>query len=86
MSSLTKIQGEIKQMFDKASDELNLMITNKIKSLDLIDNLMGFKIIIEEIEKINNNERLEVKKIEEIIRKVLGEFKTEKTAKIEKWS
>ena len=73
-------------MFDKASDGLNLMITNKIKSLDLIDNLMDFNIIIEEIEKLNNNERLEVKKIEEITRKVLGEFKTEKTVKIEKWS
>ena len=76
----------MKQMFDKASDGLNLMITNKIKSLDLIDNLMDFNIIIEEIEKLNNNERLEVKKIEEITRKVLGEFKTEKTVKIEKWS
>ena len=49
-------------MFDKASDGLNLMITNRIKILDLIDNLIDLKIISEKIQKINNNERLEVKK------------------------
>ena len=48
----------MKSMFDNASDELNLMITNKIKSLDFMDNLIDLKIIMEEIEKINNNERL----------------------------
>ena len=58
MSSPTKLQGEMKSMFDNASDELNLMITNKIKSLDFMDNLIDLKIIMEEIEKINNNERL----------------------------
>ena len=59
MSSQTKIQGE---MCDKASDGFNLMMANKIKSLDLIDNLIDLKIIIKEIEKTNNNERIEVKK------------------------
>ena len=34
MPSLTKIKGEMKSMFDKASDGLNLMITNKINSLE----------------------------------------------------
>ena len=58
MSSPTKLQGEMKSMFDNASDELNLMITSKIKSLDFMDNLIDLKIIMEEIEKINNNERL----------------------------
>ena len=58
MSSPTKLQGEMKSMFDNASDELNLMITDKIKSLDFMDNLIDLKIIMEEIEKINNNERL----------------------------
>ena len=58
MSSPTKLQGEMKSMFDNASDELNLMITNKIKSLDFMDSLIDLKIIMEEIEKINNNERL----------------------------
>ena len=74
MSNLTKIQGEMKSMFDDAPNKLNLMITYEIKSLDLIDNLIDFKIIIKEIEKINKNERLE-----DMIRKVLYEFKTEKT-------
>ena len=74
MSNLTKIQGEMKSMFDDAPNKLNLMITYKIKSLDLIGNLIDFKIIIKEIEKINKNERLE-----DMIRKVLYEFKTGKT-------
>ena len=69
ISSLTKIQGEPKSIFDEASDELNLMIKNKIKSLDVIDNLMSLKVIIEEIEKINNNEILETEKTEDMIRK-----------------
>ena len=79
MSSLTKLQEKMKSTFDKASDELNLMITNKIKSLDLIDNLVDLKIKMEKIEKISNNGRLEVKKIEDMMRNVLDEFKTENT-------
>ena len=82
MSSLTKLQEEMKSTFDKASDELNLMITNKIKSLDLIDNLVDLKIKMEKIEKISNNGRLEVKKIEDMIRNVLDEFKTENTEEL----
>ena len=79
MSNLTKIQGEMISMFDDAPNKLNLMITYETKSLDLIDNLIDFKIIIKEIEKINKNERLE-----DMIRKVLYEFKTEKT-EVLKW-
>ena len=79
MPNLTKAQGEMKSMFDDAPNKLNLMITYKIKSLDLIDNLIDFEIIIKEIEKINKNERLE-----DMIRKVLYEFKTEKT-EVLKW-
>ena len=41
----------------------------------MIDCLIDLKIIIEELHKINNNEKLEVKKIEVMIRKVLKEFK-----------
>ena len=74
MPNLTKAQGEMKSMFDDAPNKLNLMITYKIKSLDLIGNLIDLKIIIKEIEKINKNERLE-----DMIRKVLYEFKTGKT-------
>ena len=69
-------------MFHKASDGLNLMITNKIESLDSIEYLIYLKTKVETIEKINKNERLEVKKIEYIVREILDEFKTEKT---EKW-
>ena len=55
ISNLTKIQEGTKLIFSKALDELNLMMKNKIKSQDLIDCLVCLKIIIEEIEKINNN-------------------------------
>ena len=47
MSSLTKIQGEMKPMFHKASDGLNLMITNKIESLDSIEYLIYLKTKVE---------------------------------------
>ena len=68
----------MKSMFNKASDGLNLMITNKIKSLDLIDSLIDLENIRRD-RKNNNNERLEVKKIEDMIRKVSDGFKAEKT-------
>ena len=68
----------MKSMFNKASDGLNLMITNKIKSLDLIDSLTDLENIRRD-RKNNNNERLEVKKIEDMIRKVSDGFKAEKT-------
>ena len=51
MSNLTKIQREMKSMFDKASYGLNLMITNRIKNLGLIDCLIDLKVIIKQIEK-----------------------------------
>ena len=51
MSSLTKIQGEMKPMFHKASDGLNLMITNKIESLDSIEYLIYLKTKVEKIDK-----------------------------------
>ena len=68
----------MKSMFNKASDGLNLMITNKIKSLDLIDSLTDLENIRRD-RKNNNNEILEVKKIEDMIRKVSDGFKAEKT-------
>ena len=51
MSSLTKIEKlerEVKSIFNKASDELNLMMAIKIErelSKKFKDNLIGFKII-----------------------------------------
>ena len=74
MSNLTKIQREIKSMVDKTSYGLNLMITNRIKSLGLIDCLIDLKVIIKQIEKTNNNERLQMKETEGMIRKVLKEL------------
>ena len=49
MSNLAKRQEEMKSMFDKSLDGFDLMITNKIKSLDLIDSLIDLKIIMEQI-------------------------------------
>lgn len=49
MSNLAKLQEEMKSIFDKSSDGFDLMITNKIKSLDLIGSLIDLKIIMEEI-------------------------------------
>ena len=72
MSNL--IQREMKSMVDKVSYGLNLMITNRIKSLGLIDCLIDLKVIIKQIEKINNNERLQMKETEGMIRKVLKEL------------
>ena len=48
----------MKSIFDKASFGLNLMITNKLKIPDLVDCLIDLKIVVEETEKINNNEKL----------------------------
>ena len=41
------------------------------------------EIIIEEIEKINNNERLEIEKTEAIIKKVSEESRTKETENLE---
>ena len=62
MSTLTKTQKEesMDLKIDKASDKLNLKarkLTNKFNN-----SLIDLKIIIKEIEKINNNKRLKMKK------------------------
>ena len=67
-----------------ALDELNP--TNKMERKlvkKIIDSLVDLRMMIEEIEKINNNKRLEVEKIKDTTRKVLKEFKTEKTEELE---
>ena len=59
MSNLTKMKGQTKLIFDKAFNERNLKVR---KSRDKFNNsLIELEIIIEDIEKINNNERLGVK-------------------------
>ena len=83
MSSLTKTQKEesIDLKIDKASDELNLKarkLANKFNN-----SVIDLEIMIAEIEKINNNKRLEIKKTKSITEKILQEFKTEKTEELE---
>ena len=66
---------------EKVLDELNLKarkLTNKFNN-----SLMDLEIIIEQIEKISNNKRLEIKKTKCLIKKVLEEFKTERTKGLE---
>ena len=65
---------------DKVSDEINLKarkVPNKFNN-----SLIDLEIIIDEVEKINNNERLEIKKPKVMIRTVLDKFKTEKTEEL----
>ena len=62
MSSFIKIQKEI-------SYDLNLKVRKLANKFN--NSLVDLKIIIEEIEKINNNERLKTEKREGSTRKVL---------------
>ena len=74
MSSLIKTQEEI-------LNELHLKVrklTNKFNNI-----LTELEIIIEEIEKVNNNERLKKEKPEGMIRKVSAEYRTKKTEELE---
>ena len=45
-----------------SAQNLNLMITNKTKCLELIDALTELEVIIEDRSKINDNKILEIKK------------------------
>lgn len=49
-----------------------------------MDNLIDLRIIMEEIGKINNNEKLKIEKIKGITRKALKVFKTEQTEELER--
>ena len=53
-------------------------LTNKFNN-----SIMDLEIILQEVEKINNNKRLGIKKAKAIIKKVLEEFKTEKAEELE---
>ena len=83
MSSLTKTQKEesMDLKIGKVLDNLNIRarkLTNKFNN-----SLMDLEIIIEEIQKINNNKRLEIQKTKGIVKKVLENLKTEKTEELE---
>ena len=49
-----------------------------------MDNLIDLRIIMEEIGKINNNEKLKIEKIKGITRKTLKVFKIEQTEELER--
>ena len=68
MWSLTKIQEEI-------SNRMNLKLRKLASNFN--NSLIDLEIIIEEREKINNNERLEIEKTEGMTRKVLEELEWE---------
>ena len=68
MWSLTKIQEEI-------SNRINLRLRKLASNFN--NSLIDLEIIIEEREKINNNERLEIEKTEGMTRKVLEELEWE---------
>ena len=68
MWSLTKIQEEI-------SNRMNLKLRKLASNFN--NSLIDLEIIIEEREKINNNERLETEKTEGMTRKVLEELEWE---------
>ena len=63
MSSLTKIEREMKSIFIKTLDEIDLAMTTKMEG-KLInkfnDSLTDLRIITEEIEKIENSVVLEI--------------------------
>ena len=75
MSSLRKTQKE------ESRDELNLRARKIINKFN--NSLMDLEIIIKKMEKINNNKRLVIKKSKMHNKKVLEEFKTEKTEELE---
>ena len=56
---------------------ISLMIINRTKCLELIDNLMNLKTLMGKIDKGYNNKLSKVGKIKRITRKVLDETKTE---------
>ena len=49
-----------------------------------MDNLIDLRIIMEEIGKINNNEKLKIEKIKGITRKALKVFKIEQTEELDR--
>ena len=85
-TTIQKLEREIKSKFEKASDQINLIMAIKMERkliLKIKDSLTNLKAILEEIEKLKNNARLEIKKIKYIAKKELKEVKTEKINKLE---
>ena len=61
------------------------MIAREITKIYIyMDNLIDLRIIMEEIGKINNNEKLKIEKIKGITRKALKVFKIEQTEELDR--
>ena len=54
---------------------ISLMVINKRNSLELIDNLMDLKVLMDKIDQLSDDKMLKVTEIERITRKVLDEIK-----------
>ena len=65
------------------AQNLNSMITNKAKCLELIDALTRLKIIIEDRNKTNDNKILEIEETEKVIENALKEFMEDKEDELE---
>ena len=65
------------------AQNLNSMITNKAKCLELIDVLTRLKIIIEDRNKTNDNKILEIEETEKVIENALKEFMEDKEDELE---
>ena len=86
MSSLTKIEREMKSIFVKTLDEIDLAMATKMegKLIDKFkDSLKDLRIITEEIEKIEKNVILEIDKIKDMTRTELKELKVKKIDELE---
>ena len=81
MSNLTKLEREMKSIFQKTSDGINLVMATEMEG-KLInrfkDRLTYLNIIKKEIEKLENSKRLETNKIKGMTRKELKELKAQK--------
>ena len=81
MSNLTKLEREMKSIFQKTSDGINLVMATEMEG-KLInrfkDRLTYLNIIKKEIEKLENSKRLETDKIKGMTRKELKELKAQK--------
>ena len=86
MSSLTKLESEMKSIFCKSSGKINLAMATKMegKLISKFKNsLTDLKIIKKKIEKVENSKRLEIDQIKDMTKKELKELKAEKIDELE---
>ena len=81
MPTFTKIKRKMKPKFNKAADEISLILASKMKAelfKKSIDTLTDLKIIKKDIRKTKNIVRLGIEEMKDTAKKTLEEFKTEK--------